>query len=210
MAHVSRGLLMHDNVGQTSGEQIMSKALAVSVRASAMAFLALGAIAYATSASACGTESPIHSASWQNEQGAGGLLHLASEDNPGDHGIVGMWSFNMTASSGGYTDYGYQQWHSDGTEFMNSGTRAPATQNFCMGVWRQVGPSRYHLNHFALSYDNSGIPNARVNIKEDVTLDRSGTTYTGTFTIDVYNPSGTAKVAPTTSGQVIAHRVPAN
>jgi hypothetical protein len=48
-----------------------------------------------------------------------------------------------------------------------------------------------------------------VNIKEDVTLDPSGTSYSGTFTIDVYDPNGTTVVARQ-SGQVTAQRVPAN
>jgi len=190
----------------------MSKTLTNSIRASALAFLGFGAIACATSASACGTDALAHAASFQDGQGMGrlgALLHQADMDSPGNHEIVGMWSFRMI--SGGQTaDFGYQQWHSDGTELMNSGGRAPATENFCMGVWRQVAPSKYHLNHLALSYDaSSGTLNARVNIKEDVTLDASGTSYSGTFTIDVYDPNGTTVVARQ-SGQVTAQRVPAN
>jgi hypothetical protein len=190
----------------------MSNRLRTYVRASAAVFVGLSALSFATNASAaCGDSQLTHSAAWLDGASAGGLrglLHEASEDSPGNHSIVGMWSFKM-AAAGGFSDYGYQQWHSDGTEFMNSGGRAPATQNYCLGVWRQVGPSRYHLNHFALSYDSSGTPNARVNIKEDVVVNQSGTSYSGTFTIDVYDPSGTTKVAPTTSGQVTAQRVPA-
>ena len=60
-----------------------------------------------------------------------------------------------------------------------------------MGVWTQMG-SRYHLNHYALSYDSSGTLNARVNIKEDVTLSPNGMTFTGPFTIDVYDPNSNA------------------
>ena len=93
---------------------------------------------------------------------------------------------------------------------MNSGGRAPATENFCMGVWRQTAPSRYHLNHYALSYDpSSGTINARVIIKEDVTLNQTGTSYSGSFTLDVYDPSGTTEVAHQ-NGQVTAQRVSAN
>lgn len=189
----------------------MSNRLRNHITASAVLLLGLGAMSFASSASAaCGDTKLTHSAAWLQASAGnlGGLLHQASEGNPGNHSIVGMWSFKM-AAAGGFSDYGYQQWHADGTEFMNSGGRAPATQNYCLGVWRQVGPSRYHLNHFALSYDNSGTPNARVNIKEDVIVNQSGTTYSGTFTIDVYDPSGTTKVAPTTSGEVTAQRVPA-
>lgn len=189
----------------------MRNAFRTSIRASAAVLLGLGAITYASSASAaCGGDALHHPASWQDDQSTGrlgGLLQQASYDNPGDHSIVGMWSFNMTA--GGFSDFGYQQWHSDGTELMNSGGRAPATQNFCMGVWKQVAPLHYHLNHFALSYDSSGVLNAKVNIKEDVTVNQAGTAYAGTFTIDIYPPNGPTPVAHV-AGQVTANRVPAN
>ena len=182
----------------------MSKAIRASVRASAAILIGLGAVTYATSASAaCGDGVTLHPASY--DAGQSGLLHRADYE----HSIVGMWSFRMTAG-GNPVDFGYQQWHSDGTELMNSGGRAPATENFCMGVWKQVAPARYHLNHFALSYDSgTGALNAKVNIKEDVTVDPSGTTYSGAFTLDVYNPTTNALLQHV-AGQVTAQRVAAN
>ena len=104
--------------------------------------------------------------------------------------IVGMWKVHFIA--GGETfDFGYSQWHGDGTEILNSGSRAPATENFCLGVWKKTGHDTYKLNHFALSYDAaSGQQNASVNIREFVTLDRSGNSYAGTFTVDVFTPGG--------------------
>ena len=177
-------------------------------RASAVAFLGFGAIAFSSSASAaCGDGAIKQSAAYQKE-GSQALFQRVVDNGPGNAAIVGMWSFTFVA--GGQTiDFGYVQWHSDGTELMNSGGRPPATENFCMGVWKQTGPSRYHLNHFALSYDNSGNLNARVNIKEDVTLDRSGTSYSGQFTLDVYDPNSNALLQHV-AGQVTAQRVPAN
>jgi hypothetical protein len=184
----------------------MSNKLRISIRASAVLF-GLGAVTCATSAMACGDDVKFQHASWQGEQG-NQLFHLA-QAGPAMHSIVGMWSFTMTPTAGP-GDFGYQQWHSDGTELMNSGGRAPATENFCMGVWRQTAPSRYHLNHYALSYDpTSGTINARVIIKEDVTINPTGTSYSGSFTLDVYDPSGTTAVAHQ-NGQVTAQRVSAN
>lgn len=178
------------------------------VRGSLIGTLALGALGYASAASACAEDAFSHPAAWNDQAGASSLFHQASDDSPGNHAIVGMWAFKMAAS--GFSDFGYQQWHSDGTEFMNSGGRAPATQNYCMGVWTQTGPSRYHLNHFALSYDGSGALNAKINIKEDVTLDKSGAGYTGTFSIDAYDPTTGGRLGPEIAGQVTAQRVPAN
>lgn len=179
------------------------------IRASAAIVAGLSAATYASSASAaCGDDSLAHAAAYQATQsgGLGALFHQADYDS---HSIVGMWSFKMVPTAGP-GDFGYQQWHSDGTELMNSGGRAPATENFCMGVWRQTGTSRYHLNHLALSYDaGTGALNARVNIKEDVTVDPSGNNYSGTFTIDVYDPTGTTALAHQ-NGQVTAQRVKPN
>jgi hypothetical protein len=194
----------HDQFGATSGEQVMnSRAIQASIRASAAVLFGFGAITYASGASAaCGDSVTLQRASYEGKQN--GLLHRADFDRS----IVGMWSFRMTAG-GNPVDFGYQQWHSDGTELMNSGGRAPATENFCMGVWKQVAPARYHLNHFALSYDSSGTLNAKVNIKEDVTLGEGGTTYSGPFTLDVYDPNTNALLQHV-AGQVTAQRVAAN
>jgi hypothetical protein len=113
--------------------------------------------------------------------------------------IVGMWKVEFDVGpgvvpplpNGGIFDWGYSQWHSDGTEILNSGGRAPATENFCLGVWKRTGHSTYKLNHFALSYNaSSGLLDAMVNIHEDVKLDRSGNSYSGNFSFDVYDAQG--------------------
>jgi hypothetical protein len=122
--------------------------------------------------------------------------------NPANPSIVGMWSVQYVAQGnstrtppipdGTIVDFGYSQWHSDGTEMLNSGGHSPATENFCMGVWGQTGFLTYELNHFALSYDlTSQTLTAYVNIREQVTLSPSGDMYAGTFTIDVYSTAGT-------------------
>jgi hypothetical protein len=131
--------------------------------------------------------------------------------------IVGLWKFqflslgntthNPSIPDGALIDFGYSEWHSDATEIMNSGTHAPATQNFCLGTWRQTGVLTYELNHFALSYDaTSGALTNRVNIRETITLDPAGATYTGTFTIQISDSTGTVQVdhlAGTVSGTLI-------
>ena len=112
--------------------------------------------------------------------------------------IVGFWqvqfiskgntTHNPPIPDNAVIDNAYSQWHSDTTEFMNSGSHAPATQNFCMGVWGQTGFNTFMLNHFALTYDaTTGSLAGTVNIRESVTLSPSGDKFTGTFTIDVYD-----------------------
>jgi len=115
--------------------------------------------------------------------------------------IVGLWyvkfvsqgnvAHNPSIPDGAIIDFGFNQWHSDGTEILNSGAHAPATENFCLGVWGQTGFLTYELNHFALSYDaiTGALANV-VNIREQDTLSPSGDSYTGTLTLDVYDTKG--------------------
>jgi hypothetical protein len=119
--------------------------------------------------------------------------------------IVGMWNIQFISQGntthdpripdGVQVDFGYTQWHSDGTELMNSGGHTPVTGNWCMGTWVRSGHFSYDLNHWALSYDAiTQVLTAKVNIREHVTLDPSGNEFVGTFTITVFNA--------TTGGQV--------
>jgi hypothetical protein len=124
--------------------------------------------------------------------------------------IVGLWQFTFASDGndvapffihdGDPLDEGYAEWHSDGTEIMNS-SRDPATSNFRLGVYESTAVRSFHLNHFALSWDNSGrlcVPEpgkpscfvGRTNIREDVTVDKPGDTYSGTVTIDQYDQTG--------------------
>jgi hypothetical protein len=142
--------------------------------------------------------------------------------------IVGLWHITFVSNGnnvapffipdGAMLDDGYAQWHSDSTEIMNSG-RDPATSNFCLGVWKSAGGHTYKLNHFALSWDNTGAlctPQAGAtscfvgptNIRQEVTVDRHGRTYSGTVTIDQYDNAG--NVLFQLAGLVSAERITAN
>jgi len=124
--------------------------------------------------------------------------------------IVGFWHVKFISKGTGFipdgtvVDMGFSQWHSDGTEILNS-SRPPATSNFCLGVWAKTGPSTYKLNHFALSSDLNGNMIGPANIREDVTLDAHGTGYSGTFSISQYDTSGNLLVQIV--GEVKATRI---
>ena len=124
--------------------------------------------------------------------------------------IVGFWHVKFISKGTGFipdgtvVDQGFSQWHSDGTEILNS-SRPPATSNFCLGVWEKIGPSAYKLNHFALSSDLNGNMIGPANIRETVTLDAHGASYSGTFSIDQYDTSGNLLVHIT--GEVKATRI---
>ena len=131
-------------------------------------------------------------------------------------GIVGLWKFTFTAQGnapplppdGVVLDSGFQTWHVDNTELMNS-ARPAATGDFCMGVWRQSGQT-YTLNHFAMAWnppgtdpsDFAGIANIRATVK----LSHDGNSFSGTETLDQYQPDGVT-VAVHLTGTITATRM---
>lgn len=127
-------------------------------------------------------------------------LHAAflSQDTTGDAtSIVGFWHVKFVSHGsngipdGTEVDAGYAQWHSDGTEIMNSAGRSPITNAFCLGVWQSIGPRQFQLNHFAAAYDSAGAHLiGPANIRETVTVGPKGERFEGTFTIDQYDETG--------------------
>jgi hypothetical protein len=153
----------------------------------------------------------IRPLSWQgaDQFGQNSFLLVGGEQGSDDR-IVGFWKVKFVSDGnpgipdGAVIDNAFVQWHSDGTEIMNS-SRPPATSNFCLGVWQKSGPSSYELNHFALSSDLSGNFVGPAQIREDVTLNQKANQYEGTFTIDQYDVSGNLLVH--IAGKVTATRI---
>jgi hypothetical protein len=116
--------------------------------------------------------------------------------------IVGFWNVTIT-SDGQVIDSAYVQWHSDGTEIMNS-SRDPRSGNFCMGVWKKVGNS-YVLNHFAKSWDSDGNLIGPAHVRQRVRVDQGGQSYSGVFTLDQYDTSGNLLIH--LAGEVSATRI---
>jgi len=183
---------------------------------------AILAVALVPAASACGGDGPVQSpfvmqairADQANPLEGASAESVARDQRAAAGGrasIVGMWKITETSlgnpsiKDGSPIDFGYAQWHSDGTEFYNSGGFAPATQNYCLGVWVQTGNYTYQVNHFALTYDPTGVYTGIINILETLTLSPGGTRYSGTFTINGYDTNGNQVKHLT--GQVTGERV---
>ena len=130
-------------------------------------------------------------------------LSVADEPQPAGASIVGMWQFTFV-SNGIVIDAGFSQWHSDGTEITNS-SRPPATGNFCLGVWKRTGAWTYKLNHKGLSFDSNGQFIGPASIRLEVTIDRNGNSYSGTFTIDQFDNAN--HLLAHIAGDVTAQRV---
>jgi hypothetical protein len=177
--------------------------------ATALGLVLIGTILTATASAECGSYVPGRNAgpvvtpqSWSGSEFSSASLLMVSERESNDS-IVGMWKFTFTAQGntgpgappdGVPLDIGFTQWHSDGTEIINSG-RPPQDGSFCLGVWEKTGKSRYRFNHFAIGYDTAnapsgiGNPTGPTHIVGDVMVSRDGKHYAGTFTLDAYDTS---------------------
>jgi hypothetical protein len=168
--------------------------------------------AFLTAAAQCGTPTgKFHKQAWRMGDPAALLTQAADTAEP----IVGMWHVTFTAegNSGGPPDgtpidNALIVWHSDGTEIMNS-MRPPQDGNFCMGVWKKVGPGQYRVNHFAwFANDTTNAPSGIGNpvgptrIIETVTLSADGNCFSGTFWLRATDTTGkpTATVIGTIAG----------
>lgn len=141
------------------------------------------------------------------------LSNLASGRIPS---IVGLWSLqfismgntnhNPSIADGTQLLWGYNQLHSDETEILNVGSRSPAQQNFCLGVWQKTGDFTYQVNHFALNYNTTtGALVNKIIVIEMVTLSPGGTALSGTFVENIFDTMGNQTDHLT--GQVEAQRI---
>ncbi|HYL73925.1 MAG TPA: hypothetical protein VEU96_06945 [Bryobacteraceae bacterium] len=130
--------------------------------------------------------------------------------------IVGLWHtiFLLDPKGGYFTagpnvfDEGFDQWHSDGTETLND-ISPPPTGNVCLGAWTQTGPLTYSLKHPTWLFDPSNTTIVAVGtISEQVTLDPSGNTYSGTATFDILDLTGASQGHLSTA--IMAERIVAD
>jgi hypothetical protein len=195
----------------------------------ALGLVLIGTILTAKASAECLSYLPGHKAgavvspqSWSGTTFRPASLLMISDNDSDDVSIVGFWKVTFTAMGntdqmprdGTPIDSGYVQWHSDGTEIMNSG-RPPQNGNICLGVWEKTGRSRYKLNHFAngnvIDPTNPtaiGPPGGPTQIVEHVLLSRDGNHYTGMFTLDAYDtPSNGNKLLAHIIGVITATRI---
>jgi len=121
--------------------------------------------------------------------------------------IAGLWNVSFL-QQGQVVDQGFDLWASDGTEILND-TSPPPTGNICLGVWTKTAPYSYQLNHPSWIFDEANVNViALVYIREQITLDPSGNSYTGTTTFQLRDLSGNPIPSmPDQSGDVKAERI---
>ena len=114
-----------------------------------------------------------------------------SEDAPAasDPTIVGLWNVQFVAG-GQVVDAGFDAWHADGTETLND-TTPPSAGAVCLGVWTKQGNFNYKLKHPSWLFDDTGVNLIGIAmIRETITLDKGGNSYTGDLSVDIYDLGG--------------------
>jgi hypothetical protein len=159
----------------------------------------MGALLTAMAAAECGTPTAkLHKQAWRVSDPTALLTQAADTEEP----IVGMWHVTFTAEgnsegppNGTPIDNALIVWHGDGTELMNSG-RPPQDGDFCMGIWKKVGPNQYKVNHFAWN------PAGPTRLVEAVTVSADGNSLLGTFSLRATDTTGktTAFILGTITG----------
>ena len=135
-------------------------------------------------------------------------LAYAAHDDDSDRepSIVGLWKVAFLAG-GQVIDQGFDAWHADGTETLNDFV-PPTTGNVCLGVWERTGARTYKLKHLSWNYDANGNAIGIVVIHELVKLDRSGNSYQGTLTVEVFDLHDTLLFQD--SGELTGRRITAD
>jgi hypothetical protein len=188
-----------------SKTQLMKKVLIPS------AMLAATALLTTLPAGACSVSagSKTHGASLSAAVGAMALGQVndttASTSKPKAQAFVGLWDAKLYYQ-GQLVDggEGFDSFHSDGTEILVDQSN-PITDNVCLGIWEQSGPSTIKLKHPSWYFDTNGNLLGTVIIYETLTLDCEDS-YHGTSSEDVYDLQGN-KIAHYDGFEIKASRI---
>lgn len=163
----------------------MSRWLTRTQCASAILLISLLMLA-GTAAHACGN--PAANRSQASPQLASAMMaQLNGGPVDTQHTIVGLW--HVTYTAGGQLFYdAFDLWHSDGTE-VESANLDPIEGNFCMGLWKRVGPT-VQLTHIGWNFDPHGNSAGWFTLDESNTVSMDGQSYQGTFVYKAYDPNG--------------------
>ena len=117
--------------------------------------------------------------------------------------IVGLWHIQFLVDNQSIQE-AYQLWNAGGTEIHNPNVD-PRTGNVCLGVWKNVGNGNYKLVHRVWIYDTEGNFGGTIHLSETVKMENHGTTHSGSFALDFYDPSGNFQFE--VAGDVVAERI---
>ncbi len=128
-----------------------------------------------------------------------------AQSNADISSITGLWHIQFL-SGGQVVDEGFDQYHADGNEILND-TPPPAAGNICLGVWSKTGARSLKLKHPSWIYDPTNtFVIGTATILENVTIDHTGNSFTGTFTVQLRDLDGNP-LGDDLTGQIQAERI---
>jgi hypothetical protein len=183
--------------------------------------LAFGSILVPGAFAQCGVPSKlVKPAVWHPSDKTRLMYVRRNDDDDHEAPIVGMWHVIFTGETmngapfSGTVDNSIVVFHSDGTEIMAS-SRPAQDGNICLGLYERTARFKYRINHIPWQGNDpsnapSGIgnPAGGAQLLEKITLSPDGDTYTGSFSLQAYDPSGNPTVLFT--GSLKAKRITIN
>ena len=151
------------------------------------------ALAGAATLARPGTPPALAAAPTLARPGAAPALAAAAQSANSNGGgpIVGLWQVVMTASEGFVFDFGFQQFHTDGTELMISGGVPPTIGNVCIGAWERDAGGVIHLRHVTWNWAGDEVlgdaPTGYFYLEVTVRTNSQGTAYAGTWKTASYD-----------------------
>ena len=141
--------------------------------------------------------SPLSAVGILARAGAAPALAAAAQGGSSDGGgpIVGQWQVLMTAFPGTNDefifDFGFQQFHSDGTELMISGGVPPTIGNVCIGAWERGPGGAIVLRHMTWNWAGTEVlgdlPTGYFLLEVTIRTNSQGTAYAGTWRAASYD-----------------------
>ena len=120
-----------------------------------------------------------------------------SANSNGGGSIVGLWQEVFTALPGPNNpeafifDFGFQQFHSDGTELNSSGGVPPTIGNICIGVWERGAGGVINLRHVGWNFAGNEVlgdlPTGYFYLEVTLRTNSQGTAYSGTWKAASYD-----------------------
>jgi hypothetical protein len=125
--------------------------------------------------------------------------------NSSEATILGVWKMVLYAG-GELNDVGFEQFSAGGTELVNDVGAFNAGNNFCIGAWKQVGPRSYDLVHPFFLFDGTNAIGVSIE-RAHFLVSQDGNRFTGTWTQDNYDLSGTLVPGNHFNGTMVGTRI---
>jgi len=117
----------------------------------------------------------------------------AAADDDGDQNkIVGLWHTQVSSPCGVVLFQAFEQWGAGGT-FIGSGQTdltPAALESSAWGVWKRIGPRKFHEIGRFWTYDNNANPTGFGAIDFTFTLSNDGNTYHGEGPTQFFDTNG--------------------